>query len=382
MLLLFSVFPFSCDADDIQFLIVVPLVHRITTPSTVQVSANWKFRRFSVFPVQWENRSEAVTSWILPSFRCLLFSTFDVWAISNTRLAALLDGSCVRIKRRNRFLGSPRRGSGEPGAQRRSVSQCEPAPGATVASGARYFYFRLCPLAMAALEQAAVQMVENARGRLNRLHRAAEPPNWSQPSQHQSSWPVKISETGGGGGVVVWEVEGGERWERLLLSASDLLLAPLQLWPSSPGGGKQSDVTLIITAANHSNHSKCETARIGLWFHLCQILHSSFCTKGGEVKSNDSGHSHKKSLNPTSLSDNFSEQSIVSWRLKIMPSPVKTWNWSFQYFLSWSQCKWSHMWWGSNTTQFPSPVPLNVTTRDRFCHLSWHFRRWLSVTWF
>ena len=143
----------------------VPLVHRITTPSTVQVSANWKFRRFSDFPVQWENRScsEAVTSWILPSSRCLLFSTFDVWVISNTRLPALLDGSCVRIKRRNRFLGSPRRGSGEPGAQRRSVSQCEPAPGATVASGARYFYFRLCPLAMAALEQAAVQMVENAR---------------------------------------------------------------------------------------------------------------------------------------------------------------------------------------------------------------------------
>ena len=99
----------------------------------------------------------------LPSFRCLLFSTFDVWVISNTRLPALLDGSRVRIKRRNRFLGSPRRGSGEPGAQRRSVSQCEPAPGATVASGARYFYFRLCPLAMAALEQAAVQMVENAR---------------------------------------------------------------------------------------------------------------------------------------------------------------------------------------------------------------------------
>ena len=63
----------------------------------------------------------------------------------------------------------------------------------------KYFYFRLCPLAMAALEQAAVQMVENARGRLNRLHRAAEPPNWSHPSQHQTSWPVKISETGGGG---------------------------------------------------------------------------------------------------------------------------------------------------------------------------------------
>ena len=36
-----------------------------------------------------------------------------------------------------------------------------------------------------------------SRGRLNRLHRAAEPPNWSHPSQHQTSWPVKISETGG-----------------------------------------------------------------------------------------------------------------------------------------------------------------------------------------
>ena len=54
-------------------------------------------------------------------------------------------------------------GRSEEADDKRSVSQCEPAPGATVASGARYFYFRLCPLAMAALEQAAVQMVENAR---------------------------------------------------------------------------------------------------------------------------------------------------------------------------------------------------------------------------
>ena len=91
------------------------------------------------------------------------------------------------LKEETGFLEAPAEAEGEPGAQRRSVSQCEPAPGATVASGARYFYFRLCPLAMAALEQAAVQMVENARGRLNRLHRAAEPPNWSHPSQHQTS---------------------------------------------------------------------------------------------------------------------------------------------------------------------------------------------------
>ena len=234
------------------------------------------------------------------------------------------------LKEETGFLEAPAEAEGEPGAQRRSVSQCEPAPGATVASGARYFCFRLCPLAMAALEQAAVQMVENARTVKSvapRCRAAKLVPPLSTPDQLtcQDQWDR-------GRGVVVWEVEGGERWERLLLSASDLLLVPLQLWPSSPGGGKQSDVTLIITAANHSNHSKCETARIGLWFHLCQILRSSFCTKGGEVKSNDSGHSHKKSLNPTSLSDNFSEQSIVSWRLKIMPSPVKTWNWSFQYF--------------------------------------------------
>ena len=344
----------------------------------IQVSANWKFRRFSDFPVQWENWScsEAVTSRILPSFRCLLFSTFDVWAISNTRLAALLDGSCVRIKRRNRFLGSSRRGRGGAG---RSEEICQSVRTRSWSNGrerCKVFLFQIMPSCNGCIgaggRSNGRECARTVKSVAPRCRAAKLVPPLSTPDQLtcQDQWDV------------VWEVEGGERWERLLLSASDLLLVPLQLWPSSPGGGKQSDVTLIITAANHSNHSKCETARIGLWFHLCQILRSIFCTKGSEVKSNDSGHSHKKSLNPTPLSDNFSEQSIVSWRLKIMPSPVKTWNWSFQYFLSWSQCKWSHMWWGSNTTQFPSPVPLNVTTRDRFCHLSWHFRRWLSVTWF
>ena len=125
----------------------VPLIHRITTPSTVQVSANWKFRRFSDFPVQWENRScsEAVTSWILPSFRCLHFSTFDVWAISNTRLAALLDGSCVRIKRRNRFLGSPRRGRGGAG---RSEEICQSVRTRSWSNGrerCKVFLFQIMP---------------------------------------------------------------------------------------------------------------------------------------------------------------------------------------------------------------------------------------------
>ena len=182
---------------------VVPLVYRITTPSTVQVSANWKFRRFSDFPVQWENRScsEAVTSWILPSSRCLLFSTFDVWVISNTRLPALLDGSRVRIKRRNRFLGSPRRGSGEPGAQRRRTTR-----DLSVSANPLLEQRSRAVQGIFISDYALLQWLHwsrrpfkwlRSRGRLNRLHRAAEPPNWSHPSQHQTSWPVKISETGG-----------------------------------------------------------------------------------------------------------------------------------------------------------------------------------------
>ena len=185
MLLLFLVFPFSCDADDIQFLIVVPLVHRITSKFR-QTGSSGGFLTFLF--------SEK-TGLALKQSQVGSYHPFDVYSFQHLIFESYLiqdwqhfwTARASGLKEETGFLEAPAEAEGEPGAQRRSVSQCEPAPGATVASGARYFYFRLCPLAMAALEQAAVQMVEYARGRLNRLHRAAEPPNWSHPSQHQTS---------------------------------------------------------------------------------------------------------------------------------------------------------------------------------------------------